>query len=681
MPTPFYPFVVLLQLADHVRVSYRLDVRRVENLPRDGGFVLAANHTSNFDPWPLGVPLGARRQLLLHGQVGAVQPGGLGPPLRRGRRPSRSGAASGTSRRSRPRSASARRAASSRCSRRARGARRDCARSSRRGRTRVRRESRSRPVSRSSRRRSRAPTALRASEAQRSPTAPPIQAGRPRRASIPRDAAQNGNRAADGGDRRLYERRRCEARPLLAVDGDSFAHRAYHGLPKTIRRAGGRPAGAVVGFANFLAPALGEPNGLARCSSAGTRWRRRRTGTRRSRLPGGRECSTPTCSSSSTCCRSSSTPLGFASARRPRATRPTTSSRRRGRRGGARRTRASSRRPTATPSSSPSERTTILQPVRGRDRGRADRAGGGARALRRRAGAGARLHRAARRPTRTRLPGRARSRAEDGGRSLLRQYGVARGRARRPAGFRREADDAAALPSNRHDRRLRAAPARSPTRRNLRRRPPRLRPRARARPRSPDRLARRLGEPVELVATSAFARLHPTGHHPETPARLEALLGSTSRLDRGGARGERRGTSAATTASYVASCVGLHEPTWLDGDTIALRDELRGGAARGRRGDRGGRARRLRARAAARAPRAGGPGDGLLPVQQRRDRRALRAGRAGRRAASRSSTGTSTTATARRRSSGTTRRSSSSRSTSGRSIRAPAGRTSRTTRR
>ena len=42
------------------------------------------------------------------------------------------------------------------------------------------------------------------------------------------------------------------ARPLLAVDGDSFAHRAYHGLPKTMRRAGGRPAGAVVGFANFL---------------------------------------------------------------------------------------------------------------------------------------------------------------------------------------------------------------------------------------------------------------------------------------------------------------------------------------------------------------------------------------------------------------------------------------------
>ena len=42
-------------------------------------------------------------------------------------------------------------------------------------------------------------------------------------------------------------------RPLLAIDGDSLAHRAYHALPKTIRRAGGRhPAGAIVGFANML---------------------------------------------------------------------------------------------------------------------------------------------------------------------------------------------------------------------------------------------------------------------------------------------------------------------------------------------------------------------------------------------------------------------------------------------
>jgi len=42
------------------------------------------------------------------------------------------------------------------------------------------------------------------------------------------------------------------SRPLLVIDGDSFAHRAYHGLPKSIRRHGDRGGGAIVGFANFL---------------------------------------------------------------------------------------------------------------------------------------------------------------------------------------------------------------------------------------------------------------------------------------------------------------------------------------------------------------------------------------------------------------------------------------------
>jgi DNA polymerase I len=41
-------------------------------------------------------------------------------------------------------------------------------------------------------------------------------------------------------------------RPLLVIDGDSFAHRSYHALPKTIRRRGGKGAGAILGFANFL---------------------------------------------------------------------------------------------------------------------------------------------------------------------------------------------------------------------------------------------------------------------------------------------------------------------------------------------------------------------------------------------------------------------------------------------
>src|ERR1043165_4045744 len=41
-------------------------------------------------------------------------------------------------------------------------------------------------------------------------------------------------------------------KPLLVIDGDSFAHRAYHALPKTIRRDRNKPAGAILGFANML---------------------------------------------------------------------------------------------------------------------------------------------------------------------------------------------------------------------------------------------------------------------------------------------------------------------------------------------------------------------------------------------------------------------------------------------
>lgn len=41
-------------------------------------------------------------------------------------------------------------------------------------------------------------------------------------------------------------------RPLLVIDGDSFAHRTYHALPKSIRRKDGKGAGAILGFANIL---------------------------------------------------------------------------------------------------------------------------------------------------------------------------------------------------------------------------------------------------------------------------------------------------------------------------------------------------------------------------------------------------------------------------------------------
>jgi 1-acyl-sn-glycerol-3-phosphate acyltransferase len=45
-----------------VKGLYRLRTRGLEHIP-EGGFVLAANHTSNFDPWPLSIPFLPRRQL------------------------------------------------------------------------------------------------------------------------------------------------------------------------------------------------------------------------------------------------------------------------------------------------------------------------------------------------------------------------------------------------------------------------------------------------------------------------------------------------------------------------------------------------------------------------------------------------------------------------------------------
>jgi DNA polymerase-1 len=41
-------------------------------------------------------------------------------------------------------------------------------------------------------------------------------------------------------------------RPLLAVDGDSLAHRAFHALPSSIKDGGGNQANMIVGFANML---------------------------------------------------------------------------------------------------------------------------------------------------------------------------------------------------------------------------------------------------------------------------------------------------------------------------------------------------------------------------------------------------------------------------------------------
>src|SRR5262245_51005891 len=46
-----------------VKVVFRHRATGVENVPRTGGFVLAANHWSNLDPWPLAIPLFPHRFL------------------------------------------------------------------------------------------------------------------------------------------------------------------------------------------------------------------------------------------------------------------------------------------------------------------------------------------------------------------------------------------------------------------------------------------------------------------------------------------------------------------------------------------------------------------------------------------------------------------------------------------
>ena len=71
---------------------------------------------------------------------------------------------------------------------------------------------------------------------------------RPRRAHSGRRGSDR-DRPSDGSDRGA--RGAAVTGVLLAVDGDSLAHRAYHAIPKSIR-GNGRPANALVGVGNFL---------------------------------------------------------------------------------------------------------------------------------------------------------------------------------------------------------------------------------------------------------------------------------------------------------------------------------------------------------------------------------------------------------------------------------------------
>ena len=74
-----------------LRTLFRLRATGVENVPRNGGFVVAANHWSNLDPWPLAMPLFPRRFLRFMGKselfwfpLGAIITAAGAFPVRRG---------------------------------------------------------------------------------------------------------------------------------------------------------------------------------------------------------------------------------------------------------------------------------------------------------------------------------------------------------------------------------------------------------------------------------------------------------------------------------------------------------------------------------------------------------------------------------------------------------------------
>jgi 1-acyl-sn-glycerol-3-phosphate acyltransferase len=58
-PSPLYRLISSLS-RPILRLIFRYRAVGVENLPPEGGFVLAAGHHSNFDPWPLALAISPR---------------------------------------------------------------------------------------------------------------------------------------------------------------------------------------------------------------------------------------------------------------------------------------------------------------------------------------------------------------------------------------------------------------------------------------------------------------------------------------------------------------------------------------------------------------------------------------------------------------------------------------------
>ncbi|HEX9415176.1 MAG TPA: histone deacetylase [Gaiellaceae bacterium] len=96
-------------------------------------------------------------------------------------------------------------------------------------------------------------------------------------------------------------------------------------------------------------------------------------------------------------------------------------------------------------------------------------------------------------------------------------------------------------------------------------------PRGRARlglgARESRRPARGEGQGIEVVSNSALKGLHPTGPHPESPARLEVLLDSVGDWVEADS-GTRADVERCHTPGYVERIRTIAGPTWLDPDTV-----------------------------------------------------------------------------------------------------------------
>ncbi len=233
-----------------------------ENVPV-GGCVLAANHWSNFDPWPLGLPLFPRRFLrfmakkeLFWPPLGWIVRSGGGFRVDRGKRDQqaidtavdlcRAGHVvvmfpEGT--------------------RRSKGLRKRRDARWHTGAARIALEAGVPLV----------PAGIAGTERLsrlgplRVAYGPPIETSDLERARGSRGGAGGDRPAAQGdhsaralrrldttGGGALMPGRKAPRAPLLVIDGDSFAHRAFHALPRSIRRANGRPGNLLTGLTSMV---------------------------------------------------------------------------------------------------------------------------------------------------------------------------------------------------------------------------------------------------------------------------------------------------------------------------------------------------------------------------------------------------------------------------------------------